>query len=124
MGIGAIHLDNCWDGAGEAVGASLDHAERAGESAEAPIDGEAPMIMRVISLGIGREAPCWAMFKALVDRQDQQPPGAAEAALHQDAGQIRLGAGIVALIVGEDLANALCNFHFCRSCFVVPIRRD
>ena len=37
--------------------------------------------------------------------------GAAKLALHQDAGKVRLGAGVVALVIREDLADFLRGFH-------------
>jgi len=51
------------------------------------------------------------MLETLVDRQDHQFAGAAQPAVHENARQIALGAGIVALVIGQDLANALGNFH-------------
>src|SRR5687768_7090381 len=69
------------------------------------------MIVRIVGRRVGREAARRAMLEPLVDRQDDQLAGAAEAALHQDAGEIRLGAGIVALVVGEDLLNCGGELH-------------
>jgi hypothetical protein len=43
------------------------------------------------------------VLEALVDRQDDQLAGAAEPALHHDAGQIGLHAGIVGFVFGQDL---------------------
>ena len=63
------------------------------------------MIMRVIGRRVGREAARRAMLEALIDRQDHQLAGAAELALHQDAGEVGLGAGIVALVGGQDLPD-------------------
>ena len=57
--------------------------------------------MRVVGGGVGGEAARRAVLEALVDRQDHELAGAAEPALHQDAGEIRLGAGIVALVIGR-----------------------
>ena len=51
------------------------------------------------------------MLEALVDRQDHQLAGAAEPALHQDARQVGLGARVVALVPGEDLADLRGELH-------------
>ena len=63
------------------------------------------MIMRIVGGRVDREAARRAVLEALVDRQDDQLAGAAQPALHQDAGEIGLGAGIVAFIFGEDVAD-------------------
>ena len=51
------------------------------------------------------------MLEALVDRQDHQLARTAEPAVHQDPGEIRLGARIVALVVRKDLLDALADLH-------------
>jgi hypothetical protein len=50
--------------------------------------------MRVVGRLVDREAAGGTMLEALVDRQDDQLAGAAEPALHHDAGQIGLHAGL------------------------------
>jgi hypothetical protein len=51
------------------------------------------------------------MLDALVDRQDHHLARAAQAAVHQDAGQLGLGAGAVALVVVEDLLDGAGDLH-------------
>jgi len=51
------------------------------------------------------------MLEALVDGQDDELAGAAEASLHQDAGEIGLGPGIVALVIVEDRLDAFADAH-------------
>src|SRR6185436_14673353 len=53
------------------------------------------------------------MLEPLIDRQDDQLAGAAQAALHQDAGEVRLGAGIVAFVIGKDLLDLGSELHGC-----------
>src|SRR5690349_10928002 len=69
------------------------------------------MIVRIIGGRVGRKAARRTVLESLIDRQDHQLAGAAEAALHQDAGEIRLGAGIVALIIGEDFLDCGSELH-------------
>ena len=94
-----VHLEDGRDRAGEGRGAGLDEAERRGIGREPGIDRELEMVMRVIGRRVGREAARRPVLEALIDRQDDQLAGAAELALHQDAGEVRLGAGIVAFVV-------------------------
>ena len=56
------------------------------------------MVMRIVSRGVDREAAAGAVLEALIDRQDDHLAGAAEPPLHQDAGEVRLHAGIGAFI--------------------------
>src|SRR5260221_5148157 len=69
------------------------------------------MVMRVIGEWIGGEAPRRAVLEALIQRQDDEVAGAAQAPLHQDAGEVGLGAGIVAFVMGQNLANARRHLH-------------
>ena len=67
--------------------------------------------MRVIGGRVGREAARRPVLEALIDRQDEELAGAAELALHQDAGKVRLGAGIVAFVMRENGPDALGELH-------------
>src|SRR3954447_14512379 len=58
--------------------------------------------MGIVSGRIDREAAPRPMLEALVDRQDDQLAGAAQAALHQDPGEVRLGPGIVRFVMSEN----------------------
>ncbi len=109
--VGRVHLEDERNGAGEGIGAGLDEPERRGVGREARLQRELEMIVRVIGRRIGREAPRRAMLEALVDRQDHQPAAAAEPALHEDAGEVGLGAGIVALVGGQDLPDPFRDLH-------------
>jgi hypothetical protein len=55
------------------------------------------------------------VLKALVDRQDHHLARAAEAPVHQDAGQVGLGAGAIALVVIEDFLDGAGDLHGLRS---------
>src|ERR1700733_15730233 len=67
--------------------------------------------MRVVSRRVGREAPRRPVLDTLIDRQDEELAGAAELALHQDAGEVRLGAGIVAFVMRKNGPDALGELH-------------
>ena len=92
-------------------GAGLEHAERRRIGVEPGLDRELIVVMRVVGRRIGRKAARRAMLEALIDRQDDELSGAAEPALHQDAGEIGLGPGAVALVIVEDLLDSLVNAH-------------
>ena len=109
--VGAVHLRIVGICAGEGVGAGLDNAERRGIGAEPGLDRELEMVVRVIGRRVRREAARRAVLEALVDRQDHHLAGAAELALHQDAGEVGLGAGIVALVIGEDFCDLSVDLH-------------
>jgi hypothetical protein len=51
------------------------------------------------------------VFDPLVDRQYQQLAGAAEPALQEDAGEVSLGARIVALVIAENPLYGVGEFH-------------
>ena len=108
---GVVDLEDGGDRAGEAGGAGLDHAERARERVQARVDSEPPMIVRVVSGRVGCEAAGRPVLEALIHRQDDHAPGAAEAAAHQDAGEIGLGARIVALVPGENFFDPPRDSH-------------
>src|ERR1700732_3305497 len=69
------------------------------------------MVMRVVGRRVRRKAAGWAVLDPLVDRQGKQPAGAAEPALQEDAGEVRLGARIVALVIVEDPLDRVGEFH-------------
>src|SRR3546814_9830588 len=69
------------------------------------------MIVRIIGRRIDRKAARRAMLETLIDRQDNELAGTTELAVRQDAGKIRLGAGVVALIPGEDVLDGRCEGH-------------
>ena len=107
----AVGLEDCRDLPGKGIGARFDHAERCRIGRQAGIDGELIMIMRIIGRRVGRKAARRAMFETLVDRQDDQLAGAAQPTLHQDAGKIGLGPGIVRFIIGEDRFHGRSHGH-------------
>jgi hypothetical protein len=51
------------------------------------------------------------VLEALIHRQDHDPAAAAELAMHEDAREVRLGAGIIALVAVEDALDLLANSH-------------
>src|SRR5690349_9738188 len=67
--------------------------------------------MRIVGVGVGREGAGGAVLEALIDRQDHHLAGAAELAVHQQAGKVRLGAGAIALVVVEDLLDGTADLH-------------
>jgi len=69
------------------------------------------MVLRVVSRRVRREAAGRAVLEALIDRQDHHLAGAGQPALHQDAGQVRLGPRVVALVVAQDRFDGRCDFH-------------
>src|SRR5216684_9352551 len=69
------------------------------------------MVMRVVGRRVRRKAAGGAVLDPLIDRQDQELAGAAELAVHQDAGEVRLGPGIVALVMAEDLLDLTVDLH-------------
>ena len=79
--------------------------------------------MRVIGGGVGREAARGAMLETLVDGEDDELTGAAELALHEDAGEVALGARIVALVAVENLFDALGDAHDGSSFFPEAVGR-
>ena len=99
----SFRISGIWPAKVSAPG--LDHAEHRGIGREPGIERELEVIVRIIGRRVGREAARRAMLEALIHRQDHQPAGAAEPPLHQDAGEIGLGARIVALVIGQDLAD-------------------
>ena len=60
------------------------------------------MVMRVIGVGIDGKTSCRAMFKPLINRQDDKLAGAAKLSLHQNTRQIGLHAGTVGTVIVED----------------------
>ena len=58
--------------------------------------------MRIVGVRVGREGAAGAVLEALVDRQDHHLAGAAEPAVHQDAGEVGLHARIGAFIFVEN----------------------
>ena len=78
---------------------------------QAGIDCELIVVVRIIRRGIRREAARGPVLEALVDRQDDQPAGAAEPALHQDAGEVGLGPRAIALVIVEDLLDRPRDLH-------------
>ncbi len=58
---------------------------------------ELVVVVRIVGVGVRREGAGRAMLEALVDRQDHHLARAAQAAVHQDAGQ-------VALVPGQSLS--------------------
>ena len=112
VAVGAIDLEDRWDGAGEAVGTGFQQPQGCGKGVQTGIDGELIVIVRIVGRRVGREGAVGPVLEALVDRQDDQPAAAAELAVHQDAGELCLGAGAVAFVVGEDALDALRDLHW------------
>ena len=79
------------------------------------VEGELEMIVRVVARRVGREAPRRAVLEPLVHGQDHHFAGAAQLAVHQHAGKVGLGAGIVALVIVENFADGAGDFHTLRS---------
>ena len=96
--VGVVALQDGRDLPGEGIGAGGDHAERRGIGVQSGLDGELVVVVRVIGRRVRREAARRAVLEALIDRQDHHLAGAAEFAGGQDAGQVGLGTGIVALV--------------------------
>ena len=117
--VGVVELEDQRDLPGKGAGAGLDKAERRGIGDEPGLDRQLEVVMRVVGRRVRREAARRAVLEALVDRQDHQLAGAAELAVHQDAGEVRLGAGIVAFVIGEDLLDLAVDLHrsFLRAAF-------
>ena len=69
--------------------------------------------MRVVSGGVGSEGAGGAVLKTLVDGEDHKLAGAAELAVHENAGEVGFGSGIVALVMRQNLFNPLRNNHLC-----------
>jgi hypothetical protein len=67
--------------------------------------------MRVEGGRVRREGAVGTVLEALVDRQDHHLAAAAELAVHQHAGEVRLGAGAIALVVVEDLLDGAGDLH-------------
>ena len=111
--VAAVELEDGGDGAGEGCGAGLDHAERGGVGVEACGQREAEVVVRVVGGGVGGEAAGGAVFEALIDGEDDHLAGSAEGALHEDAGEVRLGAGVVALVFVEDGLDGRRDLHGC-----------
>ena len=97
--------------AGERVGAGGDHAERGGVGVQPGLDRELVVVVRIIGRRVGREAARGSVLEALIDRQDHDLAGAAELAGGQDAGEVRLHAGRVALVPVQDLLHFLSDAH-------------
>ncbi len=93
------------------LGAGLDHAQGRGIGRKPGVDGEAVVVVRIVGRRIGREAARGPVLEALIDRQDHQLAGAAEPALHEDAGEIGLGLGRVAFISVEDFLDRFAERH-------------
>ncbi len=89
----------------------LDHAERGGVGGEAGGERKTEMVVRVVGGRVGGEGAGGAVLEALVHRQDHQLAGAAELALHEDAGEVGLGARVVALVVVEDRLDLRRDLH-------------
>src|ERR1700704_3231868 len=69
------------------------------------------MVMRVVGRRVRRKTAGRAVLNPLIDRQDQELAGAAQLAVHQDAGEVRLGAGVVALVMAEDFLDLTVDLH-------------
>src|SRR5262249_30585761 len=96
---------------GEAGAPRLKHAEHGGIGREPGFDRQLEVIVRIIGRRIDGEAARRTVLESLVDRQDHQPAAAAELAVHQDAGEIVLGAGIVALVPRQNLPDLRRHLH-------------
>jgi hypothetical protein len=109
--IGRVELEDGRDGAGESIGAGLERAERGGIGVQPGVDGELVMIVRVVGVRIGCEGAVGAVLETLVDGQDHHLARAAQPSVHQDAGEVGLGAGAIALVIVEDLPDLLRDLH-------------
>ena len=105
--VGVVELQDERDLAGELGGAGLEEAERRGVGVAARVDRELEVVARVVAGRVRREAARRAVLEALVDRQDHQLAGAAEAAVVQHAREVGERAGVVARVPGQDLLDAL-----------------
>ena len=109
--VGVVALQDRRDRAGEGVGAGVDHAERRGVGVQPGLDRELIMVVRIIGRRIGREAARGAVLEALIDRQDHHLAGAAQLPGGQDAGEVGLHAGRIALIPVQDFLHFLGDAH-------------
>jgi len=111
--VGAVALQDGRDLAGKGVGAGFQHPQRGGIGVQPGIDGQLVMVMGVIAGGVRGEGAGRAVLEALIDRQDDHLAGAAELAFHQHPAEVALHAGIVALVIRQDLLNDSGRAH-CR----------
>lgn len=110
-GVGAVELEDQRDLRRIGIGHRLDHAEHRGVGVEAGVKGELGVIDGIVAGRVGPERPHRTVLETLVDRQDHQLAGTAEPTVGKQAGDVRLGAGVVAGVVGKDLLDPLGNPH-------------
>src|SRR5690606_31794696 len=86
-------------------------AERCRIGGQTGIDRELKVIVRIVGGRIRREAARRAVLEALIDGKDDELARATEPAMHEDPGEVGLGAGIVALVIVEDPLDFLRDLH-------------
>src|ERR1700730_16567764 len=109
--VGVVELEDGRDPPGKGVCPGFDKAEPRGIGRKAGLKRKLIMVMRVVGRRVRRKAAGWAVLDPLVDRQDKQPAGAAGPAPADDAGEVRLGARIVSLVIVEDPLDRVGEFH-------------
>src|SRR2546426_10537582 len=67
------------------------------------------MVVGVVPGRIGGKTPCRPVLKSLVHGQYDEAPGTTQPPMVQQSGQVRAGAGRVALVPAQDLGDAV--FH-------------
>jgi hypothetical protein len=67
--------------------------------------------MRVVPCRVGREAARRTVLETLIHRQYDHFARAAETSMHENTGEISLGARIVRFVCGKDFLDALRNLH-------------
>src|SRR5262249_6596292 len=106
-----VHLEDERHAPGEVARPGLDEAERRGVGVAAGLDRQLVVVARIVGGPVGRERARRAVLEPLVHGQDDEAPRAAEAAVVEDAGEVGQGAGVVAPVPGEDLADSVGGAH-------------
>jgi hypothetical protein len=101
-----VELENERDLAGVLGGDRLDEAKRRGIGIAAGFDRQLDVLAGIVTRRVGGERTARTVFKALVDREDNEFTGAAEATMGQQAGEVGQNARILALVIAQDLGDA------------------
>ena len=104
--LAVVELEDQGQVAGVVAGPGLEEAEGRGVGVEAGFEGQLEVIAGVEGGRVGHEGTGGTVLHALVDGQDDQPPAAAEPALVEEAGEVGQGAGVVASVPAQDLADS------------------
>src|SRR2546426_11146297 len=102
-----ISLENQWDLAADPSRSRLQKAQRGGIGIAAGVHRQLEMVVGVVPGRIGGKTPCRPVLKSLVHGQYDEAPGTTQPPMVQQSGQVRAGAGRVALVPAQDLGDAV-----------------